>query len=78
MCTIISLRATDDRGKPRKDIEPIEFQVPGQFTPDYPTCTCGIALDDPDGVTLRHTFADTVLKEMLKQVNFGNIVIELR
>lgn len=30
------------------------------------------------GKTLRHTFADTVLREMLEKVEYGNIVIELR
>jgi hypothetical protein len=78
MCSWISLRATDDKGKPRKDIPDLTFEVPPEFTPEYPTCTCWIALKDGDGKTLRHTFADTVLREMLEKVNWGNIIIEIR
>ncbi len=53
--------------------------MPDHFTPEYPTCTCNIAnMDDKDGVTLRHTFADGVLREMLSKVGYGNIVIEIR
>lgn len=79
MCVWITVRATTAEGEPRGDIPPVEFEVPERFTPEYPTCTCNIGnKDDKDGDTLRHTFADTVLREFFNKVSFGNIVIELR
>jgi|GEM_PF-5902275 len=77
MCRWISVKVADLHGRIRHNIPELVFETPGEFTPEYPTCTCWIADKEGDGKTLRHTFADTILREMFEKVSVGRIIIEV-
>lgn len=77
MCQTIFVRVTDSDGNPRLDIEEKVFPSPEHFTLEMPTCTCWIGEPEGDGKVLRQYFVETVLQPMLREISFGNIVIEL-
>ncbi len=79
MCSFITVRATTSDGQPHPEMtETVEFEVPSDFTPEYPTCTCWIGLKEGDGKVLRQTFVEKVLQPFLEKVPYGNIIIEVR
>jgi hypothetical protein len=78
MCSIYFIYATDDKGNRRDDIEGRVFESPEHFTPEKPTCTCWIGDKEGNGKTLRQVFCEEAIQPFLKDVGWGNIVIEVR
>lgn len=78
MCSTIFAYVTNDTGLRRADIGEIVFEMPSEWTPQKPICTCYIGDADGDGKILRQTFCEEVLQPLLQQVGWGNIVIEVR
>ena len=80
MCRNLTVRATTDDGRtPHPNMpEPVDFEEPDDFTPEFPTCTCWIGDKEGNGKILRTTFVETVLRPFLKQIAWGNIIIEVR
>ena len=79
MCRELTVYATTDDGQPHPSApEALVFESPNDWTPETPTCTCWIGDEEGDGAVLRHTFVERYLRKFLKEVSWGNIVIEVR